>query len=280
MYGVLWSTPCLGILWLRYCATTLLRLGRPTSEPIPSVVGLNRLRHSACYLVLFWSFQLSPYTEIIQVLGPSSRDSKFPMFFSFVRSTEYRIWTVFSRENTKPLLCVWVWKSGIHELENWTLPNQIFRASSLDSRRKKKSTRNPKCSDIRSGLSRNVLWINRNPRVAELFTYHDHHHDRWPDDPLGHPLLRDVAVEPKGYSNIRSQSRVHAWLIDLIKSIILAIGLGDYQASYPWEASLLLPRKVTIFGLDTGIRGMAVWINSFSHPGLIRSSPSSTGLRA
>lgn len=36
------------------CATTLLRLGRPTSEPIPSVVGLNRLRHSAClYLVLF-----------------------------------------------------------------------------------------------------------------------------------------------------------------------------------------------------------------------------------
>lgn len=279
MYGVLWSTPCLGILWLRYCATTLLRLGRPTSEPIPSVVGLNRLRHSACYLVLFWSFQLSPYTEIIQVLGPSSRDSKFPTFFSFVRSTEYRIWTVFSRENTKPpFVCLGleVWNPRTGELDP-AEPNLQGLESGFA---KKKSTRNPKCSDIRSGLSRNVLWINRNPRVAELFTYHDDDHDRWPDDPLGHPLLRDVAVEPKGYSNIRSQSRVHAWLIDLIKSIILAIGLGDYQASYPWEASLLLPRKVTIFGLDTGIRGMAVWINSFSHPGLIRSSPSSTGLRA
>lgn len=120
MYGVLWSTPCLGILWLRYCATTLLRLGRPTSEPIPSVVGLNRLRHSACYLVLFWSFQLSPYTEIIQVLGPSSRDSKFPMFFSFVRSTEYRIWPVFSRENTKPpFVCLGlkVWNPRTGELD-------------------------------------------------------------------------------------------------------------------------------------------------------------------
>ena len=124
--STIWSTPCLG-LWLRYCATTLLRLGRPTSEPM---VGLNRLRHSAYYLVLFWYFLLSPYTEIIQVLGPSSRNLKVPTFLFF--------FVLYGQSNLKRFL-TWEYQTPWNPTgETGPCRTKCSGPRSLDSRRRKK----------------------------------------------------------------------------------------------------------------------------------------------
>lgn len=143
----------------------------------------------------------------------------------------------------------WEYQTGLESTELRTGP---CRTKSLGSREWIRQKKIQQTSGADYWLSRHVLWTNRNPRVAELFIDHDHDHDRWPDDPLGyplgHPLFTDIADEPKV---VRVGYGVHTWLIDLIKSIILAIGLEDYRTSYPRGASLLLPKKVTIFGLDT-----------------------------